>query len=138
MWKLARFVKPYAIYVALVVGSVFFQALAELMLPNLMSQIVDQGIAHGNIPLIWQVGGKMLIVALGSTLLAVGASYLESRVSSALGRDMRKAVFEKVQDFSLQEFNSLGTASLITRTTNDVQQIQHVFLTLTRMVVRAP
>ena len=138
MWKLARFVKPYRLYVVLVIGSVFAQALAELMLPNLMSQIVDQGIALGNLPLIWRVGGLMLIVALVSTILAVGSSYLESKVSAAIGRDVRRAVFAKAETFSLKEFNSLGTASLITRTTNDVHQIQHVFLTFTRMVVRAP
>ena len=86
MWKLARFVKPYRLYVVLVIGSVFAQALAELMLPNLMSQIVDQGIALGNLPLIWRVGGLMLIVALVSTILAVGSSYLESKVSAAIGR----------------------------------------------------
>ena len=138
MWKLARFVRPYRLYVALVIGSVFAQALAELMLPNLMSQIVDQGIALGNLPLIWRVGGLMLAVALVSTVLAVASSYIESRVSSAIGRDLRRAVFAKAESFSLQEFNSLGTSSLITRTTNDVQQIQSVFLTFTRMVVRAP
>lgn len=138
MWKLARFVKPYLALVGLVVGAVFFQALAELMLPNLMSQIVDQGIALGNISLIWTVGGKMLVVALVGTVLAIGGSFLESRVSSAVGRDMRRAVFSRVASFSLQELNELGTASLITRTTNDVQQIQHVFLTLTRVAARAP
>ncbi|HHT72817.1 MAG TPA: ABC transporter ATP-binding protein [Firmicutes bacterium] len=138
MWKLTRFMRPYIGGIILVVGAVFFQAFAELMLPNLMSQIVDQGIAQGNISLIWQVGARMLLVALGGTVLAVGGTYLESRLSSALGRDMRRAVFARAESFSLQEFNELGTASLITRTTNDVSQVQQVFLTLTRVAARAP
>ncbi|NLM54208.1 MAG: ABC transporter ATP-binding protein [Firmicutes bacterium] len=138
MWKLARFLNPYRLSVGLVLAAVFFQALAELMLPNLMSQIVDEGIVPGNIALIWRVGGVMLVVALVGTVLAVGGSYLESRVSAAVGRDMRRAVFSRVQSFSMQEFSELGTASLITRTTNDVHQIQQVFLTLTRIAARGP
>jgi len=138
MWKLTRFLRPYAAAVICVVAAVFLQAIAELMLPNLMSQIVDQGVAQGNIALVWRVGGKMLLVAFAGTLLAIGGAYVEARVSSAVGRDMRRAVFARVESFSLQEFNTLGTASLITRTTNDVQQIQHVFLTLTRVAARAP
>lgn len=138
MLRLYRYLKPFAISVALVLILVFFQSLADLNLPNLMSDIVDRGIAKGDIPTIWRTGGIMLLVALGGAVSAVLAGYLSARVAAGFGRDLRNLVFSRVERFSLHEFDQIGTASLITRTTNDITQVQMVTLVLMRMVVGAP
>lgn len=138
MLRLYRYLKPFAVSVALVLILVFFQSLADLNLPNLMSDIVDKGIAKGDIPVIWRTGGIMLLVALGGAVSAVLAGYLSARVASGFGRDLRNLVFSRVEGFSLHEFDRIGTASLITRTTNDIFQVQMVTLILMRMVVGAP
>jgi len=80
----------------------------------------------------------MLAVALAGIIVAISGNYLASRASTAFGRDLRQAIFSQVEKFSPQEFNKFGTASLITRTTNDVQQMQMVFLMSMRMAMRAP
>lgn len=138
MWKLRKYVKPFLPIAAIVILSVFLEVMATLKLPDLMSEIVDQGIARGNIALIWKTGGVMLVVALAGVLLAVTGSFLAARASTAFGRDLRAAVFGQVGEFAPQEFNQFGTASLITRTTNDVQQVQMMFLMSMRMAARAP
>ena len=138
MLRLYRYLKPFAVSVALVLILVFFQSLADLNLPNLMSDIVDRGIAKGDIPMIWRTGGIMLLVALGGAVSAVLAGFLSARVASGFGRDLRNRVFSRVEGFSLHEFDQIGTASLVTRTTNDITQVQMVTLILMRMVVGAP
>jgi ATP-binding cassette subfamily B protein len=117
---------------------VFLEVMATLKLPDLMSDIVDQGIARGNIPLIWSTGGIMLAVALAGVLCAVAGNFLASRASTRFGRDLRFDIFSKVGKFAPREFNKFGTASLITRTTNDVQQVQQIFHMSMRMAMRAP
>ena len=119
MWKLRSYLKPYLLTVIIVMILVFLEVLATLRLPDLMSQIVDQGIALGNIPLIWSTGGVMLAVALGGVLCAVVGNFLASRASTRFGRDLRFGVFGRVSEFAPREFNKFGTASLITRTTNE-------------------
>jgi ATP-binding cassette subfamily B protein len=103
-----------------------------------MSDIVNKGIFSGDTNYIIRVGGKMLLVAAVGTACAVSASYLSSKISSGFGKILRKEVFSKVESFSLNEFNNIGTASLITRTTNDITQIQQVLLIIFRMMVSAP
>lgn len=138
MWKLKKYLRPYLPTALAVMFLIFLEVMATLRLPDLMSEIVDQGIARGNIPLIWRTGGTMLIVALGGILCAILGTFLAARASTAFGRDLRKAVFTQVEEFAPQEFNTFGTASLITRTTNDVQQMQQMFLISMRMAMRAP
>ncbi|HBG01379.1 MAG TPA: multidrug ABC transporter ATP-binding protein [Firmicutes bacterium] len=138
MWKLRSYLKPYLLTVIVVMILVFLEVLATLRLPDLMSQIVDQGIALGNVPLIWSTGGVMLAVAFGGVLCAVLGNFLASRASTRFGRDLRFGVFSRVNEFAPREFNKFGTASLITRTTNDVQQMQQVFHMSMRMALRAP
>lgn len=138
MWRLRKFAKPYLPTALAVMVLIFLEVLATLKLPDLMSEIVDLGIAQGNIPLIWRTGGVMLLVAFLGICAAVASNFLGSRASTAFGRDMRKALFSRVEEFAPQEFNKFGTASLITRTTNDVQQMQMVFLMSLRMAMRAP
>jgi ATP-binding cassette subfamily B protein len=103
-----------------------------------MSSIVDIGIAQGNTGFIWRTGAIMLVVAAGSALSTVLGSYLSSKASMGFGRDLREAVFTHVEGFSLNEFNQLGTATLITRTTNDITQVQQVLIMALRMMIMAP
>ncbi|HKM42607.1 MAG TPA: ABC transporter ATP-binding protein [Limnochordia bacterium] len=138
MWKLKTYFKPYLATIIVVALLVFLEVMATLRLPDLMSTIVDQGIAGGNIPLIWRTGAIMLAVALGGVVCAVAGNYLASKASTRFGRDLRFDVFSKVGEYSPRDFNNFGTASLITRTTNDVQQVQQVFHMSMRMAMRAP
>lgn len=138
MWRLREFAKPYSLAALAVMALIFVEVLTTLKLPDLMSQIVDLGIAQGNIPLIWKTGGVMILIAFLGISAAITSNFLGSRASTGFGRDMRKALFARVEEFAPQEFNKFGTASLITRTTNDVQQIQMAFLMSLRMAMRAP
>lgn len=138
MLKLFRFLKPFRWGVALIMALVLLQSLSELYLPTLMSDIVDKGVIAGDHPYIWKIGGFMLLVTLGGALVSVAASYFSSRVSSAFGRNVRNKLFSHVESFSLQEFDKVGTASLITRTTNDVNQVQQVLMMMMRLMVMAP
>lgn len=138
MGKLFAKLKPFFWQVVVIVVLVTGQAMADLYLPNLMSDIVDKGISLGNVPYIWQIGGLMLAVSAGGMLCSILASYFAARVSMGLGMNLRNFVFKKVESFSLHEFDKFGTASLITRTTNDITQVQMFFLIFFRMVLSSP
>lgn len=138
MLKLFRYMKPYRNAVIVVLLFTFFQCLAELYLPTLMADIVDIGIVSGNIPYIWRVGGFMLLVAAAGMLCSIAASYLAAKSAAGFGQILRGRVFTHVGNFTLNEFDKLGTASLITRTTNDITQIQQVTIMMLRMMVIAP
>ncbi|MDO3410111.1 ABC transporter ATP-binding protein [Saccharibacillus sp. CPCC 101409] len=138
MMKLFRMLKPYQIGVIFVLLMVFMQSLSELYLPTLMADIVDDGIAKGDIPYIWRIGAIMLGVALVGMICSIVASYLSAKVSLGFGRDLRSRVFSHAQAFTLKEFDKFGTASLITRTTNDITQIQQVLTMMLRMLAMAP
>jgi len=136
--KLARFLKPFRLSLILVFILVFFQSLSELYLPTLMSDIVDIGVVQGDTSYIVGTGGIMLLVAAGGTICVIVASYLSSRAATGFGKILRRKVFTHVESYSLQEFDKIGTASLITRTTNDINQIQQVMIMVLRMMVSAP
>lgn len=138
MNKLFKFLKPYRGYIFISLSLIFLQSLSELYLPNLMSDIVDFGIVRGDVGYIWRKGEIMILVALGGTLAAITASYLSSQAAMGFGKILRKEVFSHVENFSLHEFDKFGTASLITRTTNDVNQLQMAVLMGLRMMARAP
>ena len=138
MLKLSRFLSPYQWLIGGVLVVLLLQSIAELYLPTLMADIIDTGVVKGNVPYIWRVGEVMLLVALGSAACAVIASYLSARVGVGYGRDLRRMVFTRVESYSLHEFDKLGTATLITRSTNDVTQVQNVTIMILRMVVSAP
>lgn len=138
MIRLFRFLKPFRMAILLVFFLTFFQVLSDLFLPTLMADIVDQGIVKGDIPYILRIGGLMLLVTAGGTLCSVIAGFLSSKVASGFGKDLRSRVFTHVESFSLREFDEIGTASLITRTTNDIAQIQQVLMMMLRMAVMAP
>lgn len=129
---------PYKWTVVFVFILVFAQALSNLLLPTLMGNIVDNGVVKGDISYIWKIGGVMLGVSIVTVFVAIMASYFSSKVAMSHGRDIRYDVFSHVQEFSLEEMNEIGSASLMTRTTNDVTQIQRVMMMMLRMVIRAP
>lgn len=138
MRRLLRYFRPYRWYLLLLVGSVTGSVAASLELPDYMAKIIDQGIVGNDLHLIWVTGSLMLIVALGGGLSSIVTSWLASRVAAGYARDIRHGVFTKIESFSLAEFNKFSTASLITRSTNDVQQIQTVMVMVLRMALMAP
>lgn len=138
MLKLFRNLKSYTLPIIAVLILTFVKALSELYLPTLMGNIVDKGIAANNISYIWQTGGLMLLVTLGGAIASLLANFTSSRVGMGFGRDLRSRVFKKVESYSLHEFDQIGTPSLITRTTNDITQVQNVVTTILRMFLRAP
>lgn len=103
-----------------------------------MSNIIDKGVVKGDTDYIWSTGMQMLLISFASVILSVIVVYLASRISMGFGKDLRDKIFTKVEDFSLQEFDKVGTSSLITRTTNDVVQIQNVLYMMMRLMVMAP
>ncbi len=132
---LRAFLRPYRLQLVLVVVMLLLQALAQLYLPALNAEIIDQGIALGDDRRILEVGAIMLLVTVLMAVAAVLAVLFGARAAMGFGRDVRAAVFQKVQTFSQVEVNRFGAASLITRNTNDVQQVQQVvFMGLTVMI----
>lgn len=138
MIRLFRFLKPFRVQVGFVLTLVFLQSIAELYLPTLMADIVNLGIVQGDVSYILKIGGFMLLVTLAGTVFTVMASYYSAKVAVGFGRIVRGKVFTHVENFSLQEFDKIGTASLITRTTNDITQVQQVLIMIMRMMIMAP
>lgn len=138
MIKLLKTLKPFRLAIAGVLILVFLQSMGDLYLPTLMSDIIDKGIVEGNQSYIWRIGGFMLLVAAGGVLCSIAASYLSARVAAGFGKNTRSRMFNHVENFTLHEFDKLGTASLITRTTNDITQVQTVLTMMLRMMVGAP
>nr|WP_237439524.1 ABC transporter ATP-binding protein [Amycolatopsis rubida] len=136
MVKLLRsYLRPYRAVLWLVVALQLVQTIAALYLPTLNADIIDGGLVKGDTGYIVKIGGVMLLITLVQIAGSIGAVYYGSRTAAAVGRDIRAGVFHRVQDFSAREIGTFGTPSLITRTTNDVQQIQLLAgLTFTLMV----
>ncbi|NUT12078.1 MAG: ABC transporter ATP-binding protein [Nonomuraea sp.] len=130
--------RPYGKEITLVVLFQFVQTLATLYLPTLNADIIDGGVVTGDTGYIVRIGLVMLGVTLVQIICSTVAVYYGARTSMALGRDLRAAIFHRVQGFSVQEVNRFGAPSLITRTTNDVQQIQLLVLLTFTMMVTAP
>lgn len=133
-----RYLRPYR---WLLVGVLVFQlgsALAMLYLPSLNADIIDQGVALGDTRYIWRTGGFMLAVSLGQIVAAIVATYFAARAAMQLGRDIRDDVYERVSGFSEREISQFGAGSLITRNTNDVQQVQMLAMMGATMLVSAP
>ena len=139
MIKLLRtYLRPYSRQVALVVALLAVQAIANLYLPNLNADIINDGVVKGDIGYIVRTGGLMLLVTLLLGVCSVIATYFGARTAMAFGRDVRGAVFRKVTDFSQVETNMFGTPSLITRNTNDVTQVQMVVVLALNVMILAP
>lgn len=137
MIKLFKNLKPYTLTIIVVMVFVFLQAFSEIYLPTLMADIVDTGVINGDVAYIIRIGGWMLLIAVIGMISAIFGSYWAAKVATGFGRDLRTKVFTKVESFSLEEFDEKGTASLITRTTNDITQIQQAVVML-RLFLRAP
>ncbi|MEC0229703.1 ABC transporter ATP-binding protein [Paenibacillus alba] len=137
MFKLFRLLKPYKFLVAAVIALMLLQSLAQLYLPTLLSDIVDVGVVKGDVSYILRYGAYMLLVAMGGMVCVILASYLLAKTATGFGRDLRRTLFSHVESFSLNEFDKLGTSSLITRTTNDIAQVQQVIVMM-RMFIGAP
>ncbi len=133
-----KFLKPYKWLVVTLVLLIIIQVFSTLQLPRYMGKIVDQGVLAQNIGNIFYIGMLMLLFTIISAVAAVMAGYLAAKVGAGLGKDMRLAVFKHVESFSLLEFNNFSTATLITRTTNDVQQVQNLTTVLLRVMLMAP
>lgn len=114
------------------------QAVANLYLPNLNAELINNGVVKGNISYIWKVGGIMLAASALIMVASIALAYLSAQVSMAFGRDMRSGVFSAVENFSARELNEFGAPSLITRNTNDVQQVQMVLFMGLTMMLSAP
>lgn len=130
--------KPYTWQICAVIILTLGAILLELLLPTLMANVVDIGIVNGDISYIIKTGIYMILCALAAVFLTVGVSFFASRVALGFGKDVRRSLFVHVESFSLQAFEKIGTASLITRTTNDIKQVQDVLNMVLRMMTRAP
>lgn len=133
-----RYSKPYVPQILAVIIFQLASTIATLYLPSLNAKIIDEGVSRGDTNYIWQTGALMLAVALGQVIAAIAGVYFGSRVAMAMGRDLRRDVFRKVSSFSAKDVNSFGAPTLITRGTNDVQQVQMLMLMGLNFMVSTP
>ena len=134
----ARFGKRYSGKIALVIVLQLVTTLATLYLPDLNADIINNGVAQADVPYIWRTGRTMLVVALVQIAAAIAAVWFASQVAMNTGRDIRAAVYDRVSDFDSEEMAHFGAATLVTRGTNDVQQVQMTFLLFMNFMVAAP
>ena len=135
---LRQYLRPYWGLIALVIVLQLIQVTASLNLPSLNAAIIDTGIAKGDTAFIWATGAVMLAVTLAQVFGQIGAAYFGSRVAMSFGRDVRAALFGRVLSFSTREVNRFGAPSLITRNTNDVQQVQQMLFMTLLLIVSTP
>ncbi|MBU8868391.1 MULTISPECIES: ABC transporter ATP-binding protein [Paenarthrobacter] len=139
LWKvLVRFLKPHQRLLVAVVVFQLAQSIASLYLPTLNADIIDNGVATGDTDYILRMGGLMLLITLLQIACAVVAVYFGAKAAMGMGRDLRDAIFARVGEFSEQEVTKFGAPSLITRSTNDVQQVQQLVLMSCTLMVAAP
>ncbi|WP_342320178.1 ABC transporter ATP-binding protein [Corynebacterium mayonis] len=135
---LIRASRPYKGYVGLIVLLQFITSLATLYLPDLNAKIIDEGVVNADVDYIWRIGALMLLVAFVQVIAAVAAVWFAARTAMGLGRDVRREVYTRVNAFSAEDLSKFGTPTLVTRGTNDVQQVQMVFLLFLNFMVAAP
>src|ERR1039458_1500395 len=138
MRKLVYYFIPYLLPLLLLLCLVYGQTWTTLALPNYMATIIDNGVVARSTKVIYHTGLLMILVALLGGVFMVCVSYVATRMATSYTKRIREAVFTKVEKFSLVEFNSFSSASLITRSTNDVQQIQQVLVMLLRIAFLGP
>lgn len=139
LWKLlVQYLRPQRRLLAAVVIFQLAQSVASLYLPTLNADVIDQGVAAGDTAYILRVGALMLVITLLQIACAVTAVYFGAKAAMGMGRDLREAVFTRVGEFSEQEVTRFGAPSLITRSTNDVQQVQQLVLMSATLMVAAP
>ncbi len=138
MLKLLRFLKPYWWQTILLLVSVAGQAWCSLQLPALMANIVNDGIVAGNSDITLSIGLEMLAYTVATVICAIITHFFSARVGAAFSRDLREDFYKKVISFSVTEIDKFSTASLITRTTNDISQVQQAIMLMLTMMLRAP
>ena len=144
MLKTLKYLKPYRFGVAIVFTLVALRAFLDLLLPNLLGQIVSEGLGLGevvtdpNLERIFYYAGLMLGATVISIIVTIIGGYLESKISAGFAKNLREAVYQKIEKFSLREMDHFTTSSLITRTTNDIQQLQGIVHMMLRMIILAP
>ena len=129
---------PYTPYFIAVLVLQALSTAATLYLPSLNAKIIDEGVSQGDVDFIWRTGGIMLAVAFAQVITAVGAVWCGSRTAMGVGRDLRGEVFRHVNSLSTEDMSRFGTPTLITRGTNDVQQVQMVYMMMLNFMVTAP
>jgi ATP-binding cassette subfamily B protein len=135
---LIRYLKPYKWLLLGVLAFQFVSALASLYLPSLNADIINNGVSKGDTEYIWSTGMFMLAISLGQIIAAIIATYFAAKAAMRAGRDIRNDVFDKVSAFSEREVSQFGPGSLITRNTNDVQQVQMLAMMGATMLISAP
>jgi ATP-binding cassette subfamily B multidrug efflux pump len=135
---LRRFLRPHVKPIAAVIALQLFGTIGSLYLPSINGQIIDEGVATGDTRFVFEAGGVMLAITAFQILCSVAAVYFGARVSMGFGRDLRGAIFHHVGELSAREVAKVGAPSLITRTTNDVQQVQMLVLMSVTMLIMAP
>lgn len=138
MIRLFKFLKPFTPMIIAVLAFVFLQTLSDLYLPTLMSDIINKGVMEGDNSKIMRIGGFMLLITAGGAICAIIASFLSAKTAIGFGTILRSKVFKRVENYSLHEIDKFGTSTLITRTTNDINQVQMVLIMMMRMMVSAP
>lgn len=138
MFSLFKYLKKYKFLILLIFFLIFVQSMMELLLPTIMSKVVDEGILNSDMKIISIQGLKMLGVVIVAIIVSLFSILLSSVVSVKFGQEIRRRVFIKVQGFSSKEIDKFGVASLITRTTNDITQVQNVTLLILRMMILGP
>lgn len=138
MSKILLFLNPYRKQTALMIILLFAHTLGTLYVPALTADIVNNGIVKGDLSHVWRMGGFMLLVSVLSSIMAILSTYTSTYISTGMGKDIRCALFRKTQEFSSNDFGKFGAASLITRSTNDVTQVQTAFSIIVEMLLPAP
>jgi len=138
MSKVFEYMKPYTLFLIIAVGLLAVEANLALILPGYMADIINDGVLPGMIPVIWQNGLRMIAITLISVICALTMAYFAARIATGVANDLRAAVFKKVVRFSNAELNRFSTSSLITRTTNDITQIQTTLMMSLRLLIYAP
>jgi ATP-binding cassette, subfamily B, multidrug efflux pump len=133
-----EYLPPYRAPIALVLLLLLIQAIANLYLPELNAEIINNGVAVGDTEYILRTGGFMLVVTFVLMIAAIIAVFFSAKISMGFGRDVRSGIFRSVQSYGQVELNSFGAPSLITRNTNDVQQVQQLVLMALNMMISAP
>ncbi len=137
-FDLKKYIKPYIPHVLLIILLVFLSIVADLNLPGLMSVIVDERVIKGNLPLIYKLSKRMILLTLISVALMALATYFIAKTSMSFSRDLRSGLFDQVLDLSFEQFQTFGAPSILTRTTDDIGQMERISVVMLRPLIRAP